>query len=344
LLATPFVGGIADRLGRRPVLLASTLGVGTGFILLFFARGGLLIAAALVTIGIFESVLHPTAAAVIADVAPREKLREHFAMNRIASNAGRVAGPALGAVLALWSLQLVFLGSAIAILAGAAAVAVFMPETLRRGAPRNGDEAEEDGDDEEEESLMALTAAFRDRRLAGLLLPVAALEIAVSWIEAITPLYADAAGTLTPSGIGMLFTYAGVLGVIFQLPVTHASKNMSGFATVLWSGAVQALAFVCLLYSPALLLLVVAVTLLAFARMLSGPLAQVIVAELAPRHAQATYQAAFSVVFDLKDAAGPAIGTWLYALSVPLTWGSGAAASLGAAFALAIAARSHERR
>ena len=48
---------------------------------------------------------------------------------------------------------------------------------------------------------------------AGLLLPVAALEIAVSWIEAITPLYADAAGTLTPSGIGMLFTYAGVLGV-----------------------------------------------------------------------------------------------------------------------------------
>ena len=166
----------------------------------------------------------------------------------------------------------------------------------------------------------------------------------MSWIEAITPLYADAAGTLTPSGIGMLFTYAGVLGVIFQLPVTHASKNMTGFATVLWSGAVQALAFLCLLYSPALLLLVIAVTLLAFARMLSGPLAQVIVAELAPRNAQATYQAAFSVVFDLKDAAGPAIGTWLYALSVPLTWGGGAVASLGAAFALAIAARSHERR
>jgi MFS family permease len=343
LLATPFVGGIADRLGRRPVLLTSTLGIGLGFLLLFFARGSILIASALITIGIFESVLHPTAAAVIADVTPRERLREHFAMNRIASNAGSVAGPALGAVLALWSLQFVFLGSAAAVLAGAAAVAAFMPEALRRGTPRNGDEAQEEEEDDEE-SLMALTAAFRDRRLAGLLLPVAALEIAVSWIEAITPLYADAAGTLTPSGIGMLFTYAGVLGVIFQLPVTHASKHMSGFATVLWSGAVQALAFACLLFSPALLLLVVAITLLAFARMLSGPLAQVIVAELAPRNAQATYQAAFSVVFDLKDAAGPAIGTWLYALSAPLTWGSGAVASLAAALALAVAARSHERR
>ena len=28
LLATPFVGGIADRVGRRPVLLVSTAGVG----------------------------------------------------------------------------------------------------------------------------------------------------------------------------------------------------------------------------------------------------------------------------------------------------------------------------
>jgi MFS family permease len=340
LLATPFVGGIADRIGRRPVLLASTTGVGLGFLLLFFARGAMATAAALITIGIFESVLHPTAAAAITDVVPGDKLREHFALTRIMSNAGRMVGPALGAALALWSLHLVFLGSAAAILAGAAVVAAFLPETWRRdaGKRRNGD------DEEEEESLLALTAAFRDRRLAALLLSVAAIEIAASWIEAITPLYADAAGTLTPSGVGMLFTYAGALGVVFQLPVTQASKQISGFSTVLWSGATQALAFACLLFSPALLPLAAAITLLAFSQMLAGPLVQVIVSELAPRHAQATYQAAFSVVFDLKDAAGPAIGTWLYAISAVLPWGSGIVASLAAGLALAAATRSHENR
>jgi MFS family permease len=46
LLATPFVGGIADRIGRRPVLLASTTGVGLGFVLLYFAHGAFAIAAA----------------------------------------------------------------------------------------------------------------------------------------------------------------------------------------------------------------------------------------------------------------------------------------------------------
>jgi MFS transporter, DHA1 family, tetracycline resistance protein len=119
---------------------------------------------------------------------------------------------------------------------------------------------------------------------------------------------------------------------------------MSGFSIVMWSGAVQASAFACLLVSPALTFLVGAVTLLALAQMLSGPLVQTIITEIAPRNAQATYQAAFGVVNDLKDAAGPAIGTWLYALSSVLPRGTGIAASLIASVALAAAARGHEAR
>lgn len=256
LLATPFVGGIADRVGRRPVLLVSTTGVGAGFLLLFFAHGAITTALSLATIGIFESVLHPTAAAVIADVVPADERRAHFAMTRMMSNAGGVIGPALGALLVLWSLHLVFFGAGATILVGAAAVAAFLPETRRQSTGG-------DGNDDDEESLTALSAAFSDRRLAGLLLSVAVLEIVASWIEAITPLYANAAGALTPSGIGLLFAFAGALGVIFQLPVTQASRRLSGFATVVWSGAIQALAFACLLPPPALPLLVLAITLLA---------------------------------------------------------------------------------
>jgi MFS transporter, DHA1 family, tetracycline resistance protein len=338
LLATPFVGGIADRVGRRPVLLVSTIGIGTGFLLLYFASGAIAIALSLLCIGIFESVLHPTAATVITDVVAADYRRAHFAMTRVMSNAGRIVGPALGGVLALWSLHLVFFGAAATILIGAAAVAALLPETW----PQTWRGKMEAGGDDDDESFTALGAALRDRRLAGLLLSISMLEIAVSWIEAVTPLYANAAGAVTPTGIGMLFAYAGVIGVIFQLPVTQASGRISGFATVLWSGAMQALAFVFLLPAPALPLLVAAITFASFARMLSGPLVQAIASELAPENSQATYQAAFSIVFDAKDAAGPAIGTWLYALSTTLPWGAGIIASVAAAGALAVAARRHE--
>ena len=334
LLATPFVGGIADRVGRRPVLLVSTCGVGFGFLLLYLVHGAAAVAAALIIIGVFESVLHPTASTVIADVVPAETRREHFAVRRVMSNAGSMAGPALGALLALHSLALVFLGAGITILAGALVVAIFLTETR----PPDAAPGEEDDD----ESLLVLTAVFRDSRLAGLIVPVALMEIAASWIAAITPLYADAGGTLTASGIGLLFTYAGALGVVLQMPITQASERMGGFSIVLCSGAVQAVAFACLFMSAGLPWLVAAVTLLALAQMLSGPLVQTIITELAPRTGQATYQAAFGVVNDLKDAAGPAIGTWLYALAAGLPWASGAVISLGAALGLAVAARRHD--
>jgi MFS transporter, DHA1 family, tetracycline resistance protein len=335
LLATPFVGGIADRVGRRPVLLVSTCGVGASFLLLYLVRGAAAVAAALVIIGVFESVLHPTASTVIADVVPAETRREHFAARRVMSNAGSMAGPALGALLALHSLGLVFLGAGITILVGAVVVAIFLVETRPPAAAP--------GEEDDDESLLALTAVFRDSRLAGLIVPVALMEIAASWITAITPLYADAGGTLTASGIGLLFTYAGALGVLLQMPITQASARMGGFSIVLCSGAVQAVAFACLFVSASLPWLVAAVTLLALAQMLAGPLVQTIITELAPRTGQATYQAAFGVVNDLKDAAGPAIGTWLYALAAGLPWASGAAISLGAALGLAVAARRHDK-
>jgi DHA1 family tetracycline resistance protein-like MFS transporter len=248
LLATPFLGGIADRIGRRPVLLVSTSGVGLGFLCLYFVHGAVAAAAALLAIGVFESVLHPTAGTVIADVVPAETRRAHFALRRVMSNAGGMAGPALGALLALHSLRLVFIGAAAMLLIAAAVVAVSLHETRPKSAIGEADD--------DDESLLVLGAVFRDSRLAGVLLPVAVLEIALSWIQAVTPLYADAAGTLTASGIGLLFAYAGALGVVLQFPLTQATSRMSGFAIVLYSGVMQAAAFAFLFASPVLASLV----------------------------------------------------------------------------------------
>src|SRR5262249_13249713 len=108
------------------------------------------------------------------------------------------------------------------------------------------------------------------------------------------------------------------------------------------SGVALALAFAALLPSPGLWLLVLAVTLMSFAEMLFGPLTQTVVTELSPANARATYMAAFAVVGDLKDAAGPAIGTWLYATAAFRRGLVGLPAARAAGVALALAARRHE--
>ena len=329
LVATPFLGGIADRVGRRPVLIASAAGIGGGFVALGYVRGPWLAGCALLAVGVFESVLHPTAAAIFADVVPANGLRRQYALARMASAAGGIVGPLLGAALARISLGFVFAAPACAMLFGATIVALLLPESV---VHRSGGSGPGDDDD-----VRALGAVLRDARLAALLLPIAALGLASSWIESVLPLYAVDAGTLTASGVGLLFAYDGLLGVALQLPVTRFSGRISAASAVAASGIALAGAFGALLASAHAPNVVAAVTLAAFASMFAGPLVQALVAELAPATSRAAYMAAFSVVQDVRDAAGPAAGTALYAVASRLPWLAGMPIALVASAALALA-------
>lgn len=336
LLATPLIGGIADRIGRRPVLLMSSAGVGLGFLLLYFVHGVAAAALVLILIGVFESVLHPTIATVIAEAVPAARTRHYFSLARVASNVGRIAGPATGAVLALRSLGAVFFGAAAASLAGALVAALWLPETWDRTAPAQGD-------DEDDDSLAGLLPALRDKRLAGMLLWTMCLQISAGWIGSVLPLYASDNGLLTPSRVGLLFTYSAALIVVFQLLMTRMLGGVSSFRLVLASGVALAAAFAVLLAVPGVAALIGAVTLLAAAEMLLGPLIPVTVNALAPPGARATYMAAASVMADLEDTVGPAVGTFLYALGTRLPWLLGIPVALAAALALAYTVRRHER-
>lgn len=331
LLATPLLGGIADRLGRRPVLLASTLGVGCGFLLLSFCHGVIATAAVLLLIGVFESVLHPTAFTVIGDVTPQEETRHHFAVARVLSSIGRAIGPALGALLVLRSLSTVFIGSAVALLLASMLVACLLPETRHAGGS-------DEEDDDDEEGFSALLPALRDRRLGGLLLCFMLLELSGSWVETVLPLSVHAAGTLSPSGVGLLFTFGAVLTAILQIPVTRLTARFSARGLVLTSAAVLIVAFGVLLASPSLIALIVAIMCFSTADMFCGPLIPSAVNELAAPKTRATYMAAVSVANDLKDTVGPASGTMLFAVAASLPWVMGiplvGVAALGLASAL----------
>ena len=319
LVAAPLIGGIADRVGRRPVLIASSLGVGGGFLALFFVHNVVLAAIVLLLTGMCESVLHPTILTAIADVTAPSAHPRWFSLAHVSSSAGQILGPACGALLATVSLSAVFLaGGGVLVLAGI--VMVFaLSETLEIGRAAGADQRDGEGD-EEDEGLSALLPAFRDGRLAKLLAWVVLFEIAGNWIEAVIPLYAHDAGTLTPSGVGALFAYAAALTVGLQMLVSRFAETRSALWLTVGAGISTIAAFVLLAASPAMLALIAAVSLCSVAQMLVGPLVPTAVNALAPPAHRASYMAASSVAVDLKDSLGPSIGTALYALAPRLPW------------------------
>jgi MFS family permease len=97
-------GVLADRVGRRPVMLttdsvrlavqatlAVTLFVGRPPIWLFVALGALL--------GTGEGIFNPALGGLRAEIAPRDKLPDANALLGVADSAARVAGPAIAGIL-----------------------------------------------------------------------------------------------------------------------------------------------------------------------------------------------------------------------------------------------------
>jgi MFS family permease len=120
-------GRLSDRIGRRPVIVASALGGCIGFTVLSAADSLALLFAGRALLGAF-GVGMPTAQAWIADTTPREQRGRALALLGAVGVLGFVAGPALGALgVTLAGMRVPFVISAVCAGANAILAATLLP-------------------------------------------------------------------------------------------------------------------------------------------------------------------------------------------------------------------------
>jgi DHA1 family tetracycline resistance protein-like MFS transporter len=104
-LFSPVVGSLSDRFGRRPLILASNLGLGLSYALMAWAPtlGLLFIGRAISGI---TGASFGTASAYIADVTPIDKRAGAFGMLGAAFGLGFILGPTIGGGLGEYSSRL----------------------------------------------------------------------------------------------------------------------------------------------------------------------------------------------------------------------------------------------
>jgi DHA1 family tetracycline resistance protein-like MFS transporter len=98
MLATPFMGALSDRYGRRPILIISQIGTLLSFILLGLANSLALLFAARILDGISGGNIS-TAQAYISDVTEERDRAKAFGLIGAAFGIGFIVGPALGGFL-----------------------------------------------------------------------------------------------------------------------------------------------------------------------------------------------------------------------------------------------------
>jgi MFS family permease len=328
-------GLLADRVGGRQVLLASTVGMALGYGALTAVTAP---APAIIVIflgGLFEAAYHPTAFALVGDLKASDDRTHAFGVIRAAGNLGTIIGPLAGAaVVSGASLGDVFLATGVLMAASGLIVLVALP---KRGLQVSLEEEAE----EIHAAVPGLKAITQDRRLRLLVVGGALLTITLAWWEADGLAILRTQRPFGTSTFAIMIALSAAVSVVFQIPITRFTKGRPVSLLLATGAGVQAVGLLLLTAaSLSLVVVIAAVVLIAFGEMIYGPNLSALVSEIAPRGRSVTYQAAISTTADIGMAAGPASGLALSAgIGARLMWVLALPLGFAAAAATAAAAR-----
>ncbi len=204
LIASPILGDLSDRWGRRPVLLFSVLGTAVSFALLAAARSVAVLFIARIIDGLSGGNIS-TARAYIGDVTREEDRARGFGLIGAAFGLGFILGPGLAAGLSHISYSAPAWTAAALALGSAALAWRWLPETVHRVQAGRGS------------PWRSLSALLRHPRLGTLLLMDLAFWGAQAIYQTTFALFGARRFGFDVPQTGALLAAVSVLGVVIQV-------------------------------------------------------------------------------------------------------------------------------
>jgi MFS family permease len=304
-------GAGADRWGRKPMLLFSTLASAISCIIFAIAQDfGTLVVGCLAQ-GVGLGLYWPANEAVVADLTEGEECRLAYAVTRLADNIGMGIGIIAGGFLLArgGAYRSLFIIDGISFAIFGTILALGLRETIdRRTVARTS-------------FGSGYVAALRDRRLQVYILVNILFTTYVSQTQSTVPLYfsnfvaiGDRIG-FTPDTISALFAWHLLATIALQLPVLKMLGGLTHPRALAIAMLAWAAGFICMsatgtISGAPILLAAIGLTLFALAIASYIPTSSALIAELAPSALRGAYTSINSLCWAVGYAIGPVMGGW----------------------------------
>ena len=301
-------GVLADRIGRRPTLLAAQSSTAAATLVLGFVHPAWAIAVTATVLGFTSNASRPAVSAIMADLVPSEDRVRAFSLNYWAINIGFAFSAAMAGLIAAHGYLLLFVGDSATTLLCALVVFARVPETrpeLRSGAAPSGTApsgtAPSGGTGEQ------TADAPRDRPGIGSVLrnPVFMALVGLTFLLACIGNQGSIALPITmgrdgysAADYGLVVSLNGVLIVLLQIPVTRFAEGRNRTAMLTVAALLTGCGFGLTAFAGAAWFYALTVTVWTAGEMLSVPANSALVAELSPVHARGRYQGVYSLAWN----------------------------------------------
>jgi DHA1 family tetracycline resistance protein-like MFS transporter len=295
----PFLGGLSDRHGRRPVLLLCLLGTSLAYLLLGLAQTLTSLLVAVVLAGAVSGTL-ATAQAYIADSTTKEDRARGLGMIGAAFGLGLIAGPAVGGLLSLHSLSAPALFASVLALTNCAFGYLTVPEShaprLRKKVPLL-----------RLDPISQLARILEMRNVRVLLVAVLLLNLALAGLVNNFPLFSQARFGWGTTSNAFFFAFVGVCAVVTQGFLIGRLQPRFGESSLLLGGlALVSLNLLLVSLVPSGVLLYPIVGILALGMGLAIPSLTALISNRTPAEEQGRLMGGLQAILSLAMILGPA--------------------------------------
>lgn len=308
--AASVAGGVlADRIGRRPTLLAAQSSTAVMTLVLGLAHPAWAIAVAAAVLGFTGNASRPAVSAIMADVVRPEDRVRAYSLNYWAINIGFAVSAAAAGLIAAHGYLLLFVGDAATTLLCALVVFTRVPETRPEAAASPAASATADA-----AVSVGLGAVLRD--------PVFMAFVGLTFLAG----FVDGQGSIalpivmgrqgfSPADYGLVVSLNGVLIVLLQIPITRIIQGRSRALMLSVAAVLTGCGFGLTAFAGSAWFYALTVTVWTAGEMLRVPPGMAIVAELSPVHARGRYQGVYSLAWSGASFLAPLTAGFLLAAS-----------------------------
>jgi MFS family permease len=295
-------GELADRLGRRPVMLLSFFVTPLALLAVGLAHDIRVLVPATFALGFFTDLYRPAMSAAIIDLVPEGLRTRAFGYVYWAINLGAAVGPIAAGVLANVDYFLLFAIDALTTAVFGVIVFLRVPESQPR---------EVAGTARTRNTGARLGLALRDTTFAIFVALFVLVGLIYSQHQVTLPIDMVAKGLL-PSDFGLAIAVNGALIVLFTIPITRLAERWPRFPTIAAHAVLLGLGFGLTGFADSLPFYALTVAIWTMGEVIGAAVAPAIVAEMSPPALRGLYQGIWGSSWGLAFFLGPALGGFLY--------------------------------